>query len=57
MGETWVPYGNTVVRYSEDYACAHGYEGDCPDELWMTEEERGRAKTYEGGQLHAYGGD
>ncbi len=32
-GETWVPYGSTTVKYTDDYVCAEGWElGDCEGE-------------------------
>ena len=37
-GETWVPYGDTMVRYTDDYECSLGYDanaGDCPEETFQ----------------------
>ena len=35
-GENWVPWGDTMVKEGDDYACSLGYDAavcDCPDDV------------------------
>ena len=36
MGETWVPWGDTMVKLGGDYKCGLGYDAtycDCPNDV------------------------
>ena len=36
VGENWVPWGDTMVKEGDDYACSLGYDAavcDCPDDM------------------------
>ena len=37
VGETWVPYGDTTVKYSDDWGCGKGLSPeDCLDDSHHT---------------------
>jgi hypothetical protein len=45
-GETWVPYGDTMVKYTDDYECADGWvPGNCPDDAFEPDEGSGHVPT------------
>lgn len=49
IGETWVPYGSTSVKLSDDFECVLGYDAsvcDCPPDVPRPADHRQRGRGW-----------